>query len=533
MRFNLKALSVFLFFPLFFLLSEILYRYLFGIRPLEKYVETYLIFLAFTIFLYFSKWSFTRFVIVCFFALSQIANSVHYEVYQNWINATNYYLFFEEFTEVFHNGVSMLDRVLPPFLYSLLETFIFSSILLFRNKNVSRKNLFFDGLFFAIFIYMFIRSFYSTQEFGITSNLGYSRIKHNFYTFSAFVGKVLPYNLLHLSKVEDYSHPIPRIISEPKVKNIILIMGESLSAKHISDFGYTRDTTPFLTQLNRDEKNRNTTLFKEAYSAGLMTSISVPAFFSAIPYPNGLRQIIKGDTNFFRLAKLQGFNTYFYTAQPESEMMIMSLMGKTWMDHQFTPTDLHHNTQLGMNDHKLYPLLEKINLDEGKNFIVLHQRGSHGVYGEYLTEEEKIFKDNTPLDNYDSTVYNTDQLIKKVYDYLQARNKEDYLLIYTSDHGQYVTKDVYNQGTINEAQYLVPVLVYSPRPVLDDEFKQLQQCQRLFHQQISTFIIKTMGFDMPISDCNKGTINHSFITGDMGYLEVTTPKPPIFINPNR
>ncbi|UXN37438.1 sulfatase-like hydrolase/transferase [Avibacterium paragallinarum] len=533
MNIYLRSILIFILYPLFFVLSEMGYRYLFGIRPLEQYIETFWINLAFIVFLYFSKCRFTRFCLVFFFGLSQIVNSVHYEVYQNWINATNYYLFFEEFQEVFHNGVSMLDKVIPPFLYSLLETFVFASILFFIPHRKSKKYLSIDLLFYLIFIYMFIRSFYSTQEFGITSNLSYSRIKSNFYTFSVFIGKVIPYNLLHLSKVENYSHPIPDIVSEPKVKNIILIMGESLSATHVNYFGYKRETMPFLTQLAKNNKDNNEVLLKEAYSAGLMTAISVPAFFSAIPYPNGLTQIIKGDTNFFHLAKLQGFETYFYTAQPEKQMMIMSLMGKSWMDHQFTPTDLHHNSSLGMNDHYLFPLFEKINLDQGKHFIVLHQRGSHGVYGEYLSEDEKAFKENTPLDNYDSTIYNTDQLIKKVYDYLKARNKEDYLLIYTSDHGQHVTSSFYNQGTMDESQYLVPVFIYAPEHIFNNTIQKFKQCNRLFHQQIATFIINTMGFNMPISDCKNGIINSGFITGDMGYLKVSYPAPPVFINPNR
>ena len=264
-----------------------------------------------------------------------------------------------------------------------------------------------------------------------------------------------------------------------------------------------------------------------------MTAISLPALFNAIPHPNGLKQIMKGDTNFFKLAKIQGFNTHFYTAQPERTMMIMSIMGKSWMDHQITPTQLGLSPDQGINDHKLLPLLQEIDLDKEKNFIVLHQRGSHGPYAEYLSEEEKIFKDGTPLDNYDSTIYNTDQLIEKVYNYLETRGKDDYVLIYTSDHGQFVTKNHYNQGTTAEDQYLVPAFIYTKNDKINQKLKQLDQCKRLFHQQLSTLVINIMGFDMPISSCEKGVINSGMITGDYGYLSVEQAKPPAFINLNR
>ena len=318
---------------------------------------------------------------------------------------------------------------------------------------------------------------------------------------------------------------------QPDVKNIIFIMGESLSAKHVNYFGYERETMPFISKLANE--NPNNTVLKEAYSAGLMTAISLPALFNAIPHPNGLKQIMKGDTNFFKLAKIQGFNTYFYTAQPERTMMIMSIMGKSWMDHQITPTQLGLSPDQGINDHKLLPLLQKIDLDKEKNFIVLHQRGSHGPYAEYLSEEEKIFKDGSPLDNYDSTIYNTDQLIEKVYNYLETRGKDDYVLIYTSDHGQFVTKNHYNQGTTTEDQYLVPAFIYTKNDKINQKLKQLDQCKRLFHQQLSTLVINIMGFDMPISSCEKGVINSGMITGDYGYLSVEQAKPPAFINPNR
>lgn len=74
---------------------------------------------------YYAKWKITRFVIFGFFAVSQIFNAVHWQVYQNFINSTNYILFFKEITEVLHAGTSMLNIVIPVFLYALFETGIF------------------------------------------------------------------------------------------------------------------------------------------------------------------------------------------------------------------------------------------------------------------------------------------------------------------------------------------------------------------------------------------------------------------------
>ena len=58
-------------------------------------------------------------------------------------------------------------------------------------------------------------------------------------------------------------------------------MGESLSAKHVNYFGYERETMPFISKLANE--NPNNTVLKEAYSAGLMTAISLPALSMLSP----------------------------------------------------------------------------------------------------------------------------------------------------------------------------------------------------------------------------------------------------------
>ena len=205
-----------------FLLSDILFRDVFNITPLGKYIESYFIFFLFVSLFYFSKLKITRFIISFIFCSSLIINNIHYEVYQNWINSVNYLLMFKEITEVTHAGLSMIDKVLPAFLYALVETLIFLSILLFKNKDYnSKKRIAFDVFFYLIFLFMIIRSHFSSAE-NVTSNIEHSRVKSNLYSISIFLGKNLPYELLGLSDIEKYSHPMPKIIGSPKVNNIIL-----------------------------------------------------------------------------------------------------------------------------------------------------------------------------------------------------------------------------------------------------------------------------------------------------------------------
>ena len=319
-----------------------------------------------------------------------------------------------------------------------------------------------------------------------------------------------------------FKQPAPSKIGQGSVQNIVLIMGESESAAHLKLFGYGRETSPFLTQLSQADFKP---IVKQSYSAALMTAVSLPSFFNAIPHANGYEQISSGDTNMFRLAKEQGYETYFYSAQAENEMAILNLIGKKWIDHLIQPTQLGYGNSDNMPDDKLLPLFDKINLQQGKHFIVLHQRGSHVPYGALLQPQDKVFGEANIVDKYDNTIHKTDQMIQTVFEQLQKQPDGNWLFAYTSDHGQYVRQDTYNQGTVQPDSYLVPLVLYSPDKAVQQAANQaFAPCEIAFHQQLSTFLIHTLGYDMPVSGCSEGSVTGNLITGDAGSLNIRDGK---------
>lgn len=178
-----------------------------------------------------------------------------------------------------------------------------------------------------------------------------------------------------------------------------------------------------------------------------------------------------------------------------------------------------------MPDDKLLPLFHKIDLDKGNNLIVLHQRASHMPYGEFLEDKDFIFGNKNLLDKYDSTIYKTDLFIQNVFEYLYKQNSNDWLLIYTSDHGQYVTKDINNQGTSDPDNYNVPVFLHTSNNLLQSEIKDVfSKCEKATHQQLITYIFFSLGYDISISDCHKSYINTDTLSGDLGYLEIIQPN---------
>lgn len=513
-----KRMAVLLAVSLLLLLSEVLHRKFFDIVPLGRTWEEWLYIVLFVSLFYFAKYKVTKVLVFAFFFLSFVANNIHYEVYQSWINGVNYYLAVTEVSEVTLTGMSMIGKLLPCFLWGLMDCAFFLLVLLIpRPQNI--KYPISDAILLILFVFIFVRSFDTRQEHGISPKDSYGKLKSNYFSFGYFVGRVLPYKIFDLSSVKEYRHPMPKIISEPKVKHIIFIVGESETATHVSAFGYKRKTTPFFEELSKNPH----AIVMPVYSGAMMTRVALPHLLNAIPYPNGTSQIMRGDTNLINLAKQQGFTTHWYTAQDKNEMNIMNLLGGKWLDVVKFPNDFGYEKR-SMPDERLLEVLPKIKFNSelgGGQFVVLHQRGSHTPYGSLLTKEKSEIFGTGIVDRYDATILNTDRFIKTVLDHVKKYNIRDYLLVYTSDHGAYVTDRVYNQGTLKDDSYRVPLMIYSDNSEIIQGIKQaFEGCSIGFHQQISTILIWLLGYEIQISGCADGVVNGNLLSGDAGYLQI-------------
>ena len=513
----MKQLVIALLYSAFLLLLEVIYRQLFNISSVERYLESYLWTFLFVCLFFYSKYRITRVLIAILFTISILANNMHYALYQSWIGPVNYSLVFKEITEVTNAGITMVNKFIYPLLFGVFEVIVFLSLSFIKRKTY-KYSWFFDFVFYAVMMYVFVRAYTTkSHERFISPNTTYSRLKSNYFSLGYFIGRILPYEIFSLSDIPLYHKDKPQKSGSPKIKNIILIMGESAAASHFSAFDYKRQTSPFLVSF----KEKEGVVLTKAYSGGLLTAISLPMFFNAIPYPNGVQQIAKGETNLFNLAKLQNFKTYFYSAQARDDMHMINFLGGAWIDQVRFPDNEGYSLRDSMPDNNLLPLFKQINLDEGAHFIVLHHRGSHIPYGELLDEKDKVFGKESAIDNYDNTILNTDKFISNVYQYLSERNVDDWVIAYTSDHGQYVKNDTYRQGTRDKDSYVVPLVLYSPNKEIQSiGLNIFHSCKTVFHYQLSSFLINIMGYNFQIGDCKSGIVNGNILTGDAGYLKI-------------
>ncbi len=240
--------------------------------------------------------------------------------------------------------------------------------------------------------------------------------------------------------VELDPHP-QRIVGKGKPKLVVLVVGESDRAKNHQMNGYARHTTPLLAA------RANVYSFKNFYSCGTETLVSVPCMFS----------IFK--------------RTEYSAEKGQYTENVLDLLQKSrvqvlWRDNDSgckgvcarVPTDDLNYAQVAPFCHAsecydevlLHNLNEHIKNNIGDKLIVLHKHGNHGpaYYKRYPLEFNKF----TPTCNsnelhkctnaeivntYDNIIAYTDYFLDHTIKMLEKNSaKYQTALIYVSDHGE-------------------------------------------------------------------------------------------------
>ncbi len=171
----------------------------------------------------------------------------------------------------------------------------------------------------------------------------------------------------------------------------------------------------------------------------------------------------ESDENLFKnksiieMAKHKGYKTFWIGSQP--------LKGLYDSKYGFIAKKSHFTKLTDHKDDELKSILKEVLHDKAKHkFIVIHLWGSHQPYSNFDEKDKNALPD---VDDYDLTIYHTDRVIKSLYDMIEESSK-DYVILYTSDHGEIVGK---GHGFIEgKDQYLIPFMYKSMNRNYDCQF---------------------------------------------------------------
>ncbi|WP_295005580.1 phosphoethanolamine transferase [Sulfurimonas sp.] len=449
---------------------------------------------------------------------------LHFNYYGTWIFPLEYLLLFTKFTETLDTFSTVLEITVIPILIMLPTSLIvFFLLKKLNNQRVTLKYLSFVMILFLLFIPLRVYVKKESKK-GARPNIEVSAIVNGVETMGYFLGRIAPQKLFGTGNLSKNIVKTPTIIEKTPDINIVVIMGESLTHSKMSLFGEQDITTPNLDKLSTDKN-----FFKQiAFTSGIVTDVALPSFFNILYEPDSTEQIISTNTCLFKMAKDNGFETYFYSSQSQIGLAyIKSYLCLNAVDNYMDGTDDTHELKKNALDEVLVDRLENVNFKKS-NFIVLHQIGSHSPYELRYPKEFAKFKSNKD-DKYDRNSYKnsilyTDYIITKIIKTLENKTKKPTYVFFTSDHGEGIETHRGHGNLKLASNYEVPYFVYTLN--VNNRFKKEVNSKYTSHYKISKQVATTLGYDISNMkhDENKYVVCGKDLCGVAGYLELYVDK---------
>ena len=242
----------------------------------------------------------------------------------------------------------------------------------------------------------------------------------------------------HLQQQRNTPHEIPpyQVIQPTDSMDIVVVIGESVRADHLSLNGYARSTTPML------EMRTNTISFPYIHSDYTHTLASVPVLLTRADSLHPEYQF--SETSFAAILKQEGYHTAWISNQDlgesfavfpsECDTTIWANAGKSVFVFS------------GWYDQELLPEMDRLlELEHTRNLLIFHTIGSHWYYNNHVPEPYQFYQpitDNRVVTNndsiqvinsYDNSILYLDMVLDSMIQRLEERCA---VLIYISDHGE-------------------------------------------------------------------------------------------------
>lgn len=322
----------------------------------------------------------------------------------------------------FQEALSMISTMMLVVLVFVVVV-IFQYFVVRNVPNYLTKN---KATFYLMFLWLLVplcsMMYYQSKSSVVESKL------------SAFFRNTMFFNFRTLSQAGDESLELRDIknykadyskmkVGNKKVKNIILVIGESARRQNMSLYGYNRLTTP-----NQDKRKGEMKFYQNMVSQAGITLLSVPLLLSPVAeddYYLGKGQF--GD-NILRLANHLDYHTYWLSTQEQGNMYVstVSNMASFADDAKW----------FAGYDEVLLNEVDKILKERANeyNFIILHINGSHSnACDKYPAEHHVLSGDSNVIDCYDNSVRYTDYILGSLFNKLEYH---DAALVYLSDHAE-------------------------------------------------------------------------------------------------
>jgi len=243
----------------------------------------------------------------------------------------------------------------------------------------------------------------------------------------------------------------------PIYDKVIFILGESANKHFLTPYGYTKETTPFLSSLKKENKliafNTIATSNQTRFAVPMiLTTTSVKDFEEAYTHSPSLVTAFKQN----------GYKTHWISSQyeqGEDEDFVTNIALES--DFHLFVTQVYSAKK--HSDALLLNYLQDHRVNKAQEFYLFHLIGSHFDYAERYTKDALLNpKADTTLKQYENSIFFSDYIIKEIVQHFE-KSKQKLLFVYISDHGEVVTENEHGHGfePVHKDEYEIPLLVYS------------------------------------------------------------------------
>lgn len=269
-----------------------------------------------------------------------------------------------------------------------------------------------------------------------------------------------------------------------RVKNIILIIGESLQRGHMSLYGYGVKNTPLLEKL---EASGNLIKFSDTISPYGTTNQVLMRLLNFSDYESERKRAWFRNLSIIDMFKLSGYRTFWISNQEAfgaHALSAKSAADRADAESFLSKSNLYETVRI-KPDGVLLPLINQAKAGQReRNFYVIHLIGSHMDYslrypegfGKFSAADVKAkltSKQKDVVAYYDNSVLYNDFVINEIFKIFSG---DDSLIVYLSDHGE----NLYENGRLGHGMesrftYEIPLIFIGSREFLSDHAKLWQR----------------------------------------------------------
>lgn len=432
-----------------------------------------------------------RFFFLGFVLLLNFFQMAHLSYFGTQILPNGILLLLTQFDEIKGTLLVEFQHVLIPLLFTLIPASI-GWFALKKTKDLYGTKVI--GILFALyFIYNPVRTFITGNTWGRQPSTRELAGMNVYLSFSYFLGRILPAKIAQGSTAtaQNASTELKLTPATSQWDNIIVVLGESLTPHHMSLFGYEKPTTPFLLSQNEDPNFFHTI----ALSGGVSTDISVAFLLNMGFGEAGAMKASKGTHCVFKLAKEQKYTTHFISAQSAEQLRyIAPFLCASSLDDYKSLEDISPETEdhQAADDKVTLPYLEKILNFDSKQFVIVHQRGSHGPWERRSLVQNRKFPHDNKVGHYDNSIIEFDLFMKDLFEML-SKSKKKTLMLYLSDHGEAMGQDGrWGHGQLIRPAFEIPLMVKTFNQDLPARTRLIPKY--LPHYNISLFLADVIGY---------------------------------------